>query len=144
MKPPEPSYAIRPHAVRRYVERVKPWLTFARARADMCFLMQDAELDKAPPHWYDGPHADDRKNLIGYLNVSPDVVFVVGFYPGPRERANAQPRVKTVLTRLGADALERRKSQPRSRPGGKTPESWRPKPGDFRNRRLKHRRRSGR
>lgn len=49
------SLYVSRHAVERYVERVKPCLTFDQARIELEALAQmDAELSPAPPGWKNG------------------------------------------------------------------------------------------
>jgi hypothetical protein len=84
------------------MERVNPESrSYQHAKAEMIEAMEHAALVADPPEWYRGPSANERRNLEGYLMIAPDVVFVVGRYPGDRQ-CGVPARVKTVLTRRAA------------------------------------------
>jgi len=96
---PAERYRIRRHAVERYRQRVQPELSYVQARDKMIRLMEKTELSLSSPWWHAGAQArPDEGLLAGYLLVADDVLFVIGRYPGDRQRGVA-PRVKTVLTR---------------------------------------------
>lgn len=135
----------------RYQQRVKPWLTRRQCYEDMVFLMEHAELSPDPPSWYDGPSAEEKpadgslgRQLIGYLIVSPDICFAVGYYRGKREGKNEFPRVKTVLSRLPPARPTRSGSKQPVRRVDKKSAPPLQDHRDWRSRRVRRRRQSGR
>jgi hypothetical protein len=96
----EPRYRIRSHAVLRYIERVRPDLTFNAARLEMLELMQGAQLSRAAPPWHE--HRPIHPAYRGYLRVSDEIVFCLRDY---RHWSPTCPRVM-VATVLVAPQLQ--------------------------------------
>jgi hypothetical protein len=104
--PTTDRYWIRPHAVRRYIERCAPGLTFAQARDEMRIRMHDAPLvpkDEGPAWCSKTEYKGRNPQHLGYLLIDDDTVFALSryrtMYPGV-----FYEKVATVLVRNRAEA----------------------------------------
>lgn len=95
---PSFRYRVRPHAVRRFIERVRPGLSGAAALLEMLRLAEVASETLDAPAWLEASRSSSARFHRGYLLVSDDVVFALAEY-GARG-----VMVSTVMVRGGGQS----------------------------------------
>lgn len=101
--PPVERYRIRPHAVRRYIQRCRPELKYTEARDEMIMLMEGAPFlppTDAPPWCRPPAYLGKKPTNIGFLLIDPDTVFALSRYR-TSVKGEFYEKVSTVLTAGG-------------------------------------------
>lgn len=96
---PPARFAVRPHAVRRFIERVRPDLRGPAAVFEMLTLALEAEHVQDAPGWLYADNEGRRQYHRGYLRISDDMVFALGDY------RTKGVMISTVLTRQMAEEM---------------------------------------
>lgn len=89
---PRFRYRVRGHAVQRYIERVRPGVSGARAMLEILEILQQAEETTEPPSWVTNHDTSAAQFHRGYLIVG-DVAFALSSY------GSKGVMVSTVLTK---------------------------------------------
>jgi hypothetical protein len=84
--PPPVRFGIKPHAVRRYMERVAPSLPYTDASLEMLALAAATPFQREAPAWMQLSERTSRRG--GYLEVAEGICFAI-----------SDGSVRTVITR---------------------------------------------